>query len=506
MTGNDDLFQLIKSMSKSEKRYFKLDAKKSKGNDAKNKYVQLFDAINSMDEYDETILKNKAFVKHLSVEKGELYRKILRSMRSFRSDKSAYAQIKEMILDAGYLSELGLLGQSEKLLKKAKNLAYQVHHHLAILEINREERYIARLIRGKTKEEEMKLLIEENDKVLHFFNEEMSVLKTYDSIFALVQKKYKLKDEASRIALNQNLSQAQFNEDNFNSVHARQRLYRSKAFYYGLLSDYKEASRYQLKVLEWWNNFPKIKSEETIRYLRDINNLINSYFNEDQYDGIEDLLDQLRNSPTKNLHEQSTVFYFITLNELTYYMNTGNFEKASQMIPEIEKGIKSFNLDQASKVILLGNVAILSFIREDYKESIIWLEKILRNRRTSGRQDIQQSIRILKIVSLLELGEIDLLENEFRATSRYFQVHTSLEKENYETIAFFYLKKIYMADNKERKQFLQELDQSLQKLSEDPKEKRSVGFDELRLWVQSRLQKQSIIQYMKLKGFFKVKS
>jgi len=102
MTGNDDLFQLIQSMSKSEKRYFKLDAQKSTSKGGKNKYVQLFDAINSMEVYDKVKLKNKPFVKHLSVEKGELYRKILRSMRSFRSDKSTYAQIKEMILDANY--------------------------------------------------------------------------------------------------------------------------------------------------------------------------------------------------------------------------------------------------------------------------------------------------------------------------------------------------------------------------------------------------------------------
>ena len=165
MTGNDDLFQLIKSMSKSEKRYFKIDAKKSNNKGAKNKYVQLFDAINSMDEYSEPVLKQKAFVKHLSVEKGELYKKILRCMRSFRSDKSVYAQIKEMILDASYLTELGLVDQSEKMLKRAKNLAYQMDHHLFILEINQEERYIARMKRSKNHEKEITELIEENEKI-----------------------------------------------------------------------------------------------------------------------------------------------------------------------------------------------------------------------------------------------------------------------------------------------------------------------------------------------------
>ena len=43
MRGKDDIFHLIKAMSKSEKRYFTLDAKKS-GKEAA-KYLSLFQTI-----------------------------------------------------------------------------------------------------------------------------------------------------------------------------------------------------------------------------------------------------------------------------------------------------------------------------------------------------------------------------------------------------------------------------------------------------------------------------
>ena len=51
MRGKQDLFDLIQTMSRSEKRYFTLDAQKSGRDEAR--YWQLFRAINRMREYDE---------------------------------------------------------------------------------------------------------------------------------------------------------------------------------------------------------------------------------------------------------------------------------------------------------------------------------------------------------------------------------------------------------------------------------------------------------------------
>ena len=55
-TPSKNLFNLIKTLTKSEKRYFKIEASKH-GGDKKNHYVKLFDAIEAMNEYDEEALK-----------------------------------------------------------------------------------------------------------------------------------------------------------------------------------------------------------------------------------------------------------------------------------------------------------------------------------------------------------------------------------------------------------------------------------------------------------------
>ena len=56
--STDILFQLIRSLEKSEKRHFKLYIKRSSGNEDL-KIVQLFDALDKMQDYDEKLLLKK---------------------------------------------------------------------------------------------------------------------------------------------------------------------------------------------------------------------------------------------------------------------------------------------------------------------------------------------------------------------------------------------------------------------------------------------------------------
>ena len=63
----EKLVELIQSMSKSEKRYFKMNAGMQKG---EKNYVELLDAIESQEKYNETALlkkfAKKAFINNFS--------------------------------------------------------------------------------------------------------------------------------------------------------------------------------------------------------------------------------------------------------------------------------------------------------------------------------------------------------------------------------------------------------------------------------------------------------
>jgi hypothetical protein len=84
MKPSTELHDLIKSLTKSEKRFFKLHSALQSGD--KN-YLRIFDAIDKQKVYDEEALKKQfakeTFIKHLPSEKNHLYKLILKALRAY---------------------------------------------------------------------------------------------------------------------------------------------------------------------------------------------------------------------------------------------------------------------------------------------------------------------------------------------------------------------------------------------------------------------------------------
>src|ERR1700733_12123656 len=132
--SSDALFQLVKSLEKSEKRNFKLYVKRNSASE-ELKIIQLFDAMDKMDEYDEAQLlaKNKTIKKQqLSNAKAHLYRQILCSLRLIRNDGNIDIQLHEQLDHARILYNKGLYLQSLKMLDRIKENA-KAHNQVTFL-------------------------------------------------------------------------------------------------------------------------------------------------------------------------------------------------------------------------------------------------------------------------------------------------------------------------------------------------------------------------------------
>ncbi|HYJ64328.1 MAG TPA: hypothetical protein VEV62_11325, partial [Parafilimonas sp.] len=113
--NSDELFQLIHSLNKTEKRLFKLYIKRSSGNE-NLKVIALFDALDSMQEYDEEKLlkKNRSIQKQqLSNMKAHLYKQILNSIS--HSSDDIEIQLSEQLIFARTLYNKGLYMQALKI-------------------------------------------------------------------------------------------------------------------------------------------------------------------------------------------------------------------------------------------------------------------------------------------------------------------------------------------------------------------------------------------------------
>src|SRR6201992_3391383 len=135
--SSDALFQLIKSLEKSEKRNFKLYMTRNSSSE-ELKSIQLFDALDKMDEYDEAQLlnKNKNLRKQqLSNARAHLYREILASLRLIRQEENIDIQLHEQLDFARILYNKGLYLQSLRTLDKIKENARMHHQETFMLEV-----------------------------------------------------------------------------------------------------------------------------------------------------------------------------------------------------------------------------------------------------------------------------------------------------------------------------------------------------------------------------------
>ncbi len=121
--GSPDLFRLIKSLSKTEKAYFKKHAERHVIGE-KNNYLKLFDAIDKQTDYDEKkLLKSEKYIRQLPYLKNYLMEMILKSMQSFYAGHTQGHQLRRMMDNAWFLYKKGLYDLSNDSVQKAKKLS-----------------------------------------------------------------------------------------------------------------------------------------------------------------------------------------------------------------------------------------------------------------------------------------------------------------------------------------------------------------------------------------------
>jgi hypothetical protein len=156
---SNHLFELIKSLSKSEKRYFKLYSSRHTIGE-QNNYISLFDFIEKMIIYDEALIftnfKGEAFINRFSITKGRLYNNILKSLDLFYSTHSSDAQLYRIINSADILFNKGLYQQAGKMLISAEKHASKHGKDILLLEIkDKQKKLIEKELYSKLKTDQL---------------------------------------------------------------------------------------------------------------------------------------------------------------------------------------------------------------------------------------------------------------------------------------------------------------------------------------------------------------
>ena len=134
---HEAVFDLVKLMSKAEKRNFKLYATRLDGNEDA-KFLKLFTALDSLEQYDEARVLSlcpEISKQQLPNLKAHLYKQILTSLRLLNVQHSTTLQIREQIDFVKILFDKGLYTEAQKVLEKVEAKARATEQWSAVLDI-----------------------------------------------------------------------------------------------------------------------------------------------------------------------------------------------------------------------------------------------------------------------------------------------------------------------------------------------------------------------------------
>jgi len=133
----DYLIELIRTLTKAEKRHFRLLVKRNQANE-ELLFLQLFDLLDKQKRYDEALILRKIPAikkRQLSNLKAHLYKQLLLSLRLLYRPHNTDMEIRERLDYARVLYNKGLYRQSLEILDKAKIAAKNARLNALSLEI-----------------------------------------------------------------------------------------------------------------------------------------------------------------------------------------------------------------------------------------------------------------------------------------------------------------------------------------------------------------------------------
>jgi len=500
MKPSTELFQLIKSLSKSEKRYFKLTSSLQSG---EKNYMKLFDAIEAQEEYDEAAIKKKfsgeTFIKHLPSEKNHLYSLILKSLRGFYADKSAAAILQEQLRNIELLFNKALYKECAKLIRKAKKMAYDYEKYYFLLDLIDWEKTMVEeeYLRGNFDKDLTKLVNEESECI-----EKLRNLAEYQMLYSKINYVFR----KGGYARNEDEQKIVSDISNYHLIKGKNTALSTKAAtacYYikGLCASTErnldESYVNFKKVVKIMEDNPLIMKELSKRYVKALNNVMFAYMDYRRWDECFAMIEKMKGLSKKTGFEsidvQLKLFTFPHNGELLAYISKGEFTVAkNKVIPSIVSGLEKYEdkINSEEKMLFYYNISRAYIGAGDYKDALKYINIVLNDSESGLREDVYAFARLVNLIIHYELGNYDLLDYTLKSTRRF--VTKSQRNYQFETVFLKDFRKLLKVKNTlNNKALFVDFKASLQKVLEDPYEQAANEYFDFISWLDSKIENKS---------------
>lgn len=416
MKKNSNAFTVIKSLTMSEKRYFKIFSERHTIGE-QNKYVALFDLLDkNSEENDQDIKKQLNKVKintdYLSADKNYLYHLILKSLNDFHDSRTYNLQIKETLLSIEILFHKGLYKECLKQIEFAEKLASECENFQLMVDILMWKKKCSGYSLGLKKAAEVNLSI---DKYILLLNNYKKITDLYyeSNLIQSNNEKYPKKEVVKRLEeiLKSKELQSEKNALSFSAKIFFHLIYSN--YYYSIDNKQKELNHLQ-KLVDVIKDSKTYALENPLDFVSIYNRLLASkkFFSSESF--FEDI-DFLKEFGTKIAIRKEIVveriFIHTSTHELEYYLINNDFQRALVKIKEIEKEIIKRNLNiEPYHIIYFYYLHISTLVfTGHYHKALKFINMTLNDFDFTARPQVYLRIEVLNAIVHYELKNYSLV-------------------------------------------------------------------------------------------------
>ena len=441
MAKKNSLFELIKSLSASEKRYFKSSI--PGGNEPRN-YMRLFDAIDKMHTYDEREIKQRfrgdKFINQIHVMKIYLHDSIMKSLRNYHSATSSSLKVKDMLRNVEIYFNKELFNHCGNEIEKAEKLVRKIEDDVGLIEVLNWKR---KLLQSQSPgESSLHSIVQQQTLTLNrlcYHNELWKEIVLPSDKAGAILENTKSTTLSAKV-LQYHIRYREAIRGNQNGV-AKESLTK--------LVDELEKSMERLH-------------EEPSIYLSTLNNLI-SYL---VFTGeVEEAIDNVRKAKSfyqgiESIRKNKGNFRLIlrTFNiELEIYRDTESLDDAVKLITEIQEMLVEHKdrIPESYLISLWFQFGYIHFLKKEFQRSLHWVNQILNSGFADKRKDLYLQAHLLNLMVHLELRNFFVMRYFVASTKRFFSRNKALLPHHKILLPFF--SKISGAPESEHKSMFQEL-------------------------------------------------
>lgn len=496
--SSDQLHKLIHSLSKQEKRHFKIFAGRHTIGE-QNNYVTLFDAIEKVKEYDEEALLKKfrgeSFINNFSITKGRLYEVILRSLDVFHHNSSVDAQLWKELHFAEILYKKALYDQCAKRLKSARKLAEKYEKHAVLVQIHSLEKSLA--------EKDGYAGISEAD-IERIFTEDSVVadhIRTYNDLWNVKSRLFMLLNTKGRARGSEQLEEFRAlidaslrdrKPENL-TVWSRFMYHHSYSAYYFAVSDAENCYVHLAANVDNIESNTAIFSDEPNVYFGVLTNLIYVCMQLGRHKEVLSNLTKLRALPEKldtvrNEDLDAKLFASAYSIELTLYNSLGKFDLAMKLVPKIAAGLEKHegSISKLREAHFCLSCAVACYGEGKLQQSLRWTSRLLNDTAIGKNEWIFAVAQVFSLILHIELDNRDLLPYVARSVQRYLKTRNRSFQFEHDFLKF--AEKISRAgDTDDIQPLYKELHSQLVKLEQDPFEKSAFEYFDFPLWAEAKV-------------------